>query len=436
MRRFAVLAVICAAIFSAEPANAGLSAAETRMAATVDSEYERSVSLLETLVNQNSGSMNFEGVEAVGRMMRAELEPLGFTVIWKPMAAAKRAGHLIATHKGKSGTKNLLLIAHLDTVFEKDSPFQKFVRKGDKAEGPGSGDDKGGLVVIVSALRAMKAAGTLKGANIEIVMTGDEEDSGDPIEIARADLVAAGKRSDVALDFEGLFVEDGKDKGSIARRSSNSWSVRATGKTGHSSLIFNTVYGDGAIYELTRIISRFRSELPEANLTLNVGLIAGGTDAAFDPDGIRATARGKTNIIPAAAIARGDFRTLSDEQTARIKMKMAAIVAAHAPETGAEIIFESGGYPAMAPTDGNRALLAKLNGINLDLGLAEMQPLDPLKRGAGDISFVAKDVDGLVGLGTASQGDHAPGEVVDLDSIRRQAKRAAILMSRLSHEKR
>ncbi len=436
MRRFAVLTVICAAIFSAEPANAGLSAAETRMAATVDSEYERSVSLLETLVNQNSGSMNFEGVEAVGRMMRAELEPLGFTVIWKPMAAAKRAGHLIATHKGKSGTKNLLLIAHLDTVFEKDSPFQKFVRKGDKAEGPGSGDDKGGLVVIVSALRGMKAAGTLKDANIEIVMTGDEEDSGDPIEIARADLVVAGKRSDVALDFEGLFVEDGKDKGSIARRSSNSWSVRATGKTGHSSLIFNTVYGDGAIYELTRIISRFRSELPEANLTLNVGLIAGGTDAAFDPDGIRATARGKTNIIPAAAIARGDFRTLSDEQTARIKMKMAAIVAAHAPETGAEIIFESGGYPAMAPTDGNRALLAKLNGINLDLGLAEMQPLDPLKRGAGDISFVAKDVDGLVGLGTASQGDHAPGEVVDLDSIRRQAKRAAILMSRLSHEKR
>ena len=436
MRRFAVLAVICAAIFAAEPANAGLSVAETRMAATVDSEYERSVSLLETLVNQNSGSMNFDGVEAVGRMMRAELEPLGFTVLWKPMAAAKRAGHLIATHKGKSGTRNLLLIAHLDTVFEKDSPFQTFVRKGEKAEGPGSGDDKGGLVVIVSALRAMKAAGTLKGANIEIMMTGDEEDSGDPIEIARADLVAAGKRADVALDFEGLFVEDGKDKGSIARRSSNSWSLRTTGKTGHSSLIFNTVYGDGAIYELTRIVSRFRSELPEANLTFNVGLIAGGTDAAFDPDGIRATARGKTNIIPAAAIARGDFRTLSDEQTARIKVKMAAIVAAHAPETAAEIVFESGGYPAMAPTDGNRALLAKLNGINLDLGLAEMQPLDPLKRGAGDISFVAKDVDGLVGLGTVSQGDHAPGEVVDLDSIRRQAKRAAILMSRLSHEKR
>lgn len=424
-----------AAILAASPANAGLSSAEKHMNTTVDAEYERSVSLLERLVNQNSGSLNLAGVEAVGRMMRAELEPLGFAVTWKPMALAHRSGHLIAIHKGKAGTKSLLLIAHLDTVFEKDSPFQTFVRRGNEAEGPGAGDDKGGLVVIVSALRAMKAAGTLKDANIEIVMTGDEEDSGDPIEIARADLVAAGKRADVALDFEGLSIENGRDMGSIARRSSNSWTLTAMGKTGHSSLIFNSTFGDGAIYELARIIARFRQELPEPNLTFNVGLIAGGTDAAFDADGIRATARGKSNIIPAIALARGDFRTLSDEQTERVKAKMTAIVADHAPGTMAEIRFEGGGYPAMAPTEGNKALLARLNSVNRDLGLPEMEALDPLKRGAGDISFVAKDVDGLVGLGTASRGDHAPGETVILDSIRRQAKRAAILMSRLSRER-
>jgi glutamate carboxypeptidase len=65
-----------------------------------------------------------------------------------------------------------------------------------------------------------------------------------------------------------------------------------------------------------------------------------------------------------------------------------------------------------------------------------MGELDPLKRGAGDISFVAKDVDGLVGLGGAGDSEHAPGENVDLASIDRQAKRAAILMARLSKEKR
>lgn len=425
------LLLATAALVIAAPAQAKLTAQETKMTATVDAEYERSVALLQKLVDQNSGSMNLEGVEAVGRMVRAELEPLGFTVVWKPMAETKRAGHLIATRKGKTGAKRLLLIGHLDTVFEKDSPFQKFVRKGEDAEGPGAGDDKGGMVVMISALRAMKAAGTLDAANFEIVLTGDEEDAGDPIELARADLIAAGKRADVALDFEGLSIENGQDMGSIARRSSNTWTLKTSGKTGHSSLIFNPTYGDGAINELSRILAAFRSELPEPNLTFNTGIIAGGSSAALDSDGVRATALGKTNVIPSAAIARGDFRTLSEEQTARVRAKMTAIVAKHAPGTGAEILFEQGGYPAMAPTPGNRALLDKLNGVNADLGLAAMPALDPLRRGAGDISFVANDVAGLVGLGTASRGDHAPGETVDLSSIKRQAKRAAILMTRL-----
>lgn len=417
-------------------ASARLSPAEATIARTIEAEQERNLALLERLVNQNSGSQNLAGVEKVGAMMRAELEPLGFRVEWKPMTDTGRAGHLIATHVGKPGTKRLLLIAHLDTVFEPDSPFQTFTRKGDIAEGPGAGDDKGGMVVIVAALRAMRAAGKLKDANIEIHMTGDEEDAGDPIEKARADLIAAGRRSDVALDFEGLVRDGGADMGSIARRSSDSWTVTATGKASHSSGIFSDAAGEGAIYELTRIIRRFRTELPEPNLTFNVGLIAGGQQAELGAGGIRAAASGKTNIIPAVAIARGDLRALSPEQIARVKARMTAIVADHAPGTSATISFDPGGYPPMAPTEGNKALLIRLNAVNRDLGLAEMAPLDPLKRGAGDISFVAADVDGLAGLGPYSTGDHAPGEAVDIPSIARQATRAAILMSRLSAEKR
>ncbi|AMU91176.1 peptidase M20 [Sphingopyxis macrogoltabida] len=430
------LAALAALLALVPPVQAKLSPAEAKMAKTVAAEQDRSLALLEKLVNQNSGSQNLAGVEKVGQMMRAELEPLGFRVTWKPMADTGRAGHLIATHTGKPDGKRLLLIAHLDTVFEPDSPFQKFIRKGDMGEGPGAGDDKGGMVVVVAALRAMHAAGTLKGANIEFHMTGDEEDAGLPIEKARADLVAAGRRSDVALDFEGLVRDNGADMGSIARRSSDSWTVTATGKSAHSSGIFSAAAGDGAIYELTRIIHRFRTELPEPNLTFNVGLIAGGQEATLDAGGIRATANGKTNIIAPIAIARGDLRALSPEQIERVKAKMTTIVADHAPGTDAKIAFDPGGYPSMAPTDGNRALLAKLNTVNRDLGLAEMAPLDPLKRGAGDISFVAADVDGLAGLGPYSTGDHAPGEAVDIPSIARQATRAAILMSRLATENR
>jgi glutamate carboxypeptidase len=404
------------------------------MVATVDAEYERSVALLERLVNQNSGTMNFPGVKTVGDMMRAELEPLGFKVEWQDMAKAGRAGHLVATKSGKMGSKKLLLIAHLDTVFEADSPFQTFVRNGDEAVGPGAGDDKGGMVVIVSALRAMQAAGTLKDAAIEIHMTGDEEDAGDPIDVTRGPLIAAGKVADVALDFEGLSIENGMDMGVISRRSSNSWKLEVSGVTGHSSLIFDSTYGDGAAFELARIMHQFRTELPEQNLTFNVGLIAAGQEASMDADGVRVSAKGKTNIIPGIALARGDFRTLSEEQSARVRDKMLAIVAASSPKTSAKITFDPGNYPAMAPSEGNKALLASLNDVNRDLGLAQQPALDPLKRGAGDISFVANDVDGLVGLGAYSKGDHAPGETVDLSSIKRQAKRAAILMSRLAKE--
>jgi glutamate carboxypeptidase len=424
--------IALALLFAAAPAQAALSAAEARMAAAVDAEQERSIGLLERLVNQNSGTLNLAGVEKVGEMVRAEFDALGFETVWKPMPQTARAGHLIATHKGRRGAKRLLLIGHLDTVFEADSPFQRFEREGDRAVGPGVGDNKGGIVVMLAALRAMKTAGALKGANIEVVLTGDEEHVGSPIDVARADLVAAGKRADAALDFEGLSQDGGRDMGSIARRSSNDWELRVTGKTGHSSGIFGPRLGDGAVFELARILAAFRTELPEPNLTFNVGLVSGGATATLDA--ARATATGKSNIVPAVALARGDFRTLSSEQTARVRAKMEAIVARHLPGTSAEIRIEER-YPPMPPTEGNRALLARLNDVNRDLGLPEMGELEPLKRGAGDIAFVARDVDGLVGLGAAGGGAHAPGETIDLPSIAKQAKRAAILMSRLARER-
>ncbi|MCL6741993.1 M20/M25/M40 family metallo-hydrolase [Sphingomonas sp. RB56-2] len=438
---FRTLSVALAALaLTPAPALAKLTPAETRMVRTVDAEQARTLAMLERWVNQNSGSLNIEGVTKVGEMLRAELEPLGFKVQWIDMRSTGRAGHIVATHMGNGRGKKLLLIGHLDTVFEPDSPFQQWKRTGNDGEGPGAGDDKGGMAVMVAALRAMRDAGTLRQANIEIVLTGDEEDSGNPIEVARADLVAAGKRADVALDFEGLAQDVGldglRDMGSIARRSSNSWTLTVTARSGHSSGIFTQEAGSGAIYELARIIDSFRRELPEDKLTFNVGLVGGGATTKLDEGRIRLDATGKTNIIAATAVARGDLRALSQEQFDRTQARMRAIVAKPLNGATAKIDFDRDGYPPMAPTEGNRALLGKLNLVNRDMNLPEMGELDPVKRGAGDISFVAADVDGLVGLGPASRGDHAPGETVDIASIWRQAKRAAILMSRLAAERR
>ena len=424
-------------LLSAPAAADGLSPAEQVMIRTVEFEQQRTTDMLQRWVDQNSGTMNLAGVQAVRRMVEPEFQQLGFKTEWIDMKAAGRAGHLVARHSGSRRGKRLLLIAHLDTVFEPDSPFQRWLREGDRAHGPGAGDDKGGIAVIVAALRAMQAAGTLKDANITVFLTGDEEDAGNPLTISRHDLIAEGKKADVALDFEDLAQEDGPngpvDMGSTARRSAGSWTLAVIGRSAHSAGVGASNYG--AIYELARIIDQFRRELPEDKLTYNVGLIGGGQTAKLDQGRIRLEATGKTNIIAATAIARGDMRAISKDQIERTRAKMRAIVAQPLVGAKAEISFDEDSYPPMPPTEGNRALLAKLNGVNRDMALPEMGELDPSKRGAGDISFVAADVDGLVGLGPASDGSHTANEVVDIPSIFKQAKRTAILLTRYSRDR-
>ena len=412
-------------------AAAPLSHTEQRIAAAAAAENDRAVALLETLVNINSGTMNFEGVEHVGRLVMAELAPLGFTVQWKPMSAVGRAGLVTATHHGKGHGKRVLLIGHLDTVFEKDSPFQHFERRGNTAEGPGVNDMKDGLVIMIGALRALRSAGALQDADVTIVLSGDEEDAGSPLAQARADLIEAAQHADAALEFEALATESGHDMGTIARRSSSSWTLRTSAQSGHSSGVFSADAGFGAAYELTRILDAFRRELREPNATYSVGLLLGGASATLNAEGSGGVASGKSNVIPAQAIATGDLRTLSNTQTERLMARMRAIVADHLPGTGATLDFDEG-YPAMAPTDGNRALLARLNDINAALGLEPMAELDPLQRGAGDIAFVADKMDCLVGFGAVGQGSHAPGETADLSSFDRQLKRTALLIERLS----
>ncbi|HEY9236595.1 MULTISPECIES: M20/M25/M40 family metallo-hydrolase [Phenylobacterium] len=430
--RTTAAALAALAIVSGGPAlAAGLSGQETRLVQAAGAEEARSLQLLEAIVNINSGTLNSAGVEQVARKMESELKTLGFDVQWIPMTEVGRAGHIVATHKGSGKGKRMLLIGHMDTVFEPDSPFQKYVRRGDVIEGPGVNDMKGGLVVMVGALRAMQAAGTLKDADITIVLTGDEERAGRPLSVSRGPLIEAAKKSDLALEFEGLAQENGNDMASIARRSSTEWKVTVTAKSGHSSGIFDDAVGYGAAYELARIVDAFRETAREPNATFNVGYMAAGTTAAANEADTGATATGKTNIIPAQAIARGDLRTLSNSQTDSVRAKMKAIV--EKPLAGASASIEFGeGYPAMAPTQASRALLGKLNEVNRDLGLEPMAELDPLKRGAGDIGFVGDLLPGLIGFGTAGEGSHAPGETMELGSLTRQTKRAALFMSRMA----
>ena len=434
MRKRSILLLAVTALSAAGLPAWSLSPQEKAIVAYIDANEQASNALLERLVNINSGTHNLEGVRAVGKIMMSQLDQLGFKVRWIPMDEVHRAGTLVAEHPcpepGKCG-RRMLLIGHMDTVFEKSSPFQTYSVNGHIATGPGVNDMKGGLVDMIYALKALHTAGVLKQMDITVVLSGDEEAHGEPADIARRDMLAAAKRSDVALEFEATPRLEGVYYGSVSRRSSISWKIDTTGESGHSSAIFSEGKGYGAIYELTRILDAFRTQLPEQYLTFNVGMVLGGTSITVDKDGISGTATGKDNVIPPKAFASGDIRTISNGQTERVEKKMQAIVAQHLPKTTASISFGEG-YPAMAPTAESRALLGVLNQVNQSLGFAPMPELDPMKRGAGDIAFVSPPLPGLAGIGATGEGAHQPGETIDLSAQPINTKRAALLMYRLS----
>lgn len=412
-------------------AAASLTPEEQRIVDWVDAHSDEAIALLEETVNISSGTMNHDGVKAVGQVMSRELESLGLKTRWIDMPPAlNRAGHLFASKPGK-GPK-FLMVGHLDTVFEADDGFQAFTRKGNIAQGPGVSDMKAGNVIIVYALKALAEIGTLEDLPVVVSYTGDEEKPGRPLSFARKDLIEAGEWADIALGFEGAVHADGIDYATIARRSSSSWLLEVNGKQAHSSGIFSDRVGAGAINEAARILDSFYGEVRgEYGLTFNAGTIQGGTHVEYDPQQNRGTTFGKTNVVPNKVVVHGGLRTLSVEQRERAKARMEAIVANHLPLTDAAITFTDG-YPPMPPTEGNRALAGALSAVNEALGRGPMEIWDPLRRGAADIAFVAPYTDALAGLGALGAGAHTPNESLELDSIGLAIKRAAILIHRLS----
>ena len=401
---------------------AALSPVEEKIVASVDAHRADFARDLQEAVAIDSATENLAGIRRMGGVFSRQLTGLGFECRFVELPASTgRAGHLIAEHHGTKG-KRVLLIGHLDTVY----PGANYRRDGDIVHGAGTGDMKGGDVVLIHALRALQDAGALADTQIIVVMTGDEEAPGDPLEVVRRDLLEAARRSDLALAFESAVGRTG----TIARRGSISWVLEVQGATGHSSGMFSAAMGSGSVFEMARILSGFYEELRKLDgVTCNPALVAGGADGDLTRTG--GAVAGKTNVIPQRTIVRGDLRTVSAEQLATAQAKMQAIVRQSLPRTSATLTF-SEGYPAMAPTPANYALLAQLDQTSRDLGLGEITAFDPRGRGAGDVAFVSPPLPGLDGLGLNGKGEHTRDESSDLSTAPELVERAAVLLYRLT----
>lgn len=428
-----------AMLLLAVPARASgqtLTAAERKMQSHVAQHLAEEVAFLARVVNINSGTMNHAGVRAVGEEFAREFRALGFESRWVSLPdSLKRAGHLFAEHRarkggGAKGGRRILLLGHLDTVFEGEG--QKWSVVNDSvAKGAGSSDMKGGDVVILYALKAMASAGTLADTDITVALTGDEESSGEPFSVSRRDLVEAAKRSDAILAFE----ED-MGRATVARRGFSSWQLYVTAKASHSQGIFSAGSGYGAIYEAARILDGFRQTMAgEQYLTFNPGVIVGGTTVTYDTVLTSGTAAGKLNIIPKSVAVHGDLRFLTPEQLANARARMTEIASKSLAGTSAKLTFADGN-PSMPPTKGNYVLLATLDSVTQALGFGRTAALNPGLRGAGDISFISEYADALDGLGVVGRDAHTPDEMVNLASIPKATIRAAVLINRLAHSKK
>ena len=424
--------LIAGLCLAATAAHAQLSETEQRIVAAVKQRSPAALELLERSVRVNSGTLNTEGVREVGKIFGAEFESLGFATRWVEMPPEmQRAGHLVATRQGNQG-KRLLLIGHLDTVFEKNSPVIPWDPRGERVRGQGVYDMKGGDVIALEALRALKAVGALDNTTIAVIFTGDEERAGSPIATARAEFVELARRSDFALAFEASARRaGGGSMASYARRSAGGWTLKVTGRPGHSGGIFSETSGYGAIFEAARILNAFREKLIEPNLTFSPGSILGGTAVSYDAGKAEGTAFGKSNVIARDVLVHGDLRYLTAEQGERTKKLMREIVAASLPHASASITFHET-YPPQAPTEAGAQLLELYSKASVDAGFGPIGALDPGNRGAGDVQFAAPYIPGLDGLGAAGSGSHTDNEDLEIASIERGAIRAAILIYRMT----
>lgn len=385
------------------------------------------VALLTKFVSIGSSTEDSLGIRAVGELAATRLRADGFEVGWVTPAAG-RPGHLVATRQGEDGAQTVTFMGHIDTVHP--GPGSSLRIEGDRAWGPGVHDDLGGVVVLLGAIRALTTVPEGRALTVRVFLTGDEESPAEDTAADRAPLVALARGSDAVLSFEGYSPE--APGLVIARRGIAEWTLNVEATGGHSSRVGHEL-GYGAAYELSREIDLFRSMI-DGNITLNVGVLASGTDlVSGEAD---AQVRGKKNVVPKVAWARGDLRYLHPGELvfATTAMKQAA----DTPLSGsiATVSFREL-LPPLPPTDASLALVAEASAVDRALGGSGFGAVDPLQRGAGDICFLGElagqGVPVVDGLGLDGGGDHdRTEEWADLSSLDRAVARAAIVALRVT----
>jgi glutamate carboxypeptidase len=358
--------------------------------------------LLERLVEAESPSKDPESQAGVQAALISEMEELDFRVRRIPGRAT--GGHLLAVPRQRQRNRPIqVLIGHCDTVWPKGAlGSMPITLRSGRMTGPGVYDMKGGLTVMVYALRALQATGLRPHVTPVAFVNSDEEIGSSE---SRRVVERLAKIADRVLVLEPALGDNGALK--TARKGVGQFTIRVRGRAAHAGL--EPTKGVSAILELSHLVQRlFALNDPEQGITVNVGTIDGGM---------------RPNVVAPESTATVDVRVMTLEQARRLERAIRSL----RPQTpGATLEVEGGvDVPPMERTPGNRRLWQRARVTARELGI-EIE--ECLAGGGSDGNIASLYAPTLDGLGPIGGGAHAVHEYIQLDSLVERSALLALLL--------
>jgi glutamate carboxypeptidase len=390
-------AVLCAALLIAPAAAAPVTAVKGRndkVLAAVQANRDDFLSLWREIVNIDSGTGDVAGGAKVIALLSGRLKALGAEVRTETAEAPGLPDNLLASFHG-TGKGRILVIAHVDTVFGPDTARQRPFRiEGDRAHGPGVGDEKAGVVNAVMALKILHDMGFKNFATITLLVeTSEERGSTGTQKLIRA----LATQHDVEFNME---PGDPPDAITVWRKGSSNVHIQVKGRAAHAGVAPQD--GRNAATELIHQIDSIKDAAPLSGdgPTLNLTLLKAGE---------------RSNIIPEAAEATFSLRIRKPEEREQVLDKLRAAAAKTAvPDTSVAVVSEPG-YPPLMETADVDALADGAAAIYAELG----KSVGRSGNGGASESAVAQSVGtpALDGLGLVGGDFHTDHEWVDLNSL-------------------
>ncbi len=384
----------------------------------IDAQYDDLVKTLIEWSHINSGSYNIEGVNAYREVVQQAFSGIvdendKVEVVSLPtFEVVDDEGNLVEQQvadgliirKRPELKKRVLLCAHLDTVFPKDHHFQTCQYLDDNTlNGPGVADIKGGILMMLTALKALESHSVAQNIGWDVFLVPDEE---------IGSLSSNTLYPQFAKNTFGMIYEPSPAEGEFVgeRKGSGNFSIVVKGRASHAGRAFYE--GRNAIAKLANIVAEMHQlNDPKHSTTLNIGTIAGGQ---------------ALNVVPELAIAKFNIRVTSDENAQKILAEVDAIIDKYREEDYE--IFRHGrlSRPAKPMDEDQKQLFAILKSINDELGL----PTNVIATGGccDGNNFKALGLPNIDTLGVRGGLIHSDQEFVLLDSLTERAKLSALIL--------